>query len=106
MPRPRRATCPNRLTLGIDEAGRGPAIGPMVVAAVALDSRLAAALTRKGLRDSKAYGAGPDAHAIRSELAALGVELLDTPQEVIPAALAYLGIDPTSREPGDLDEPS
>jgi ribonuclease HII len=70
MPRARRPTCPNRLTLGIDEAGRGPAIGPMVVAAVAIDSKLAAALTRKGLRDSKAYGAGPDAHALRSELAA------------------------------------
>src|SRR5580704_17356801 len=60
---------PNRLTLGIDEAGRGPAIGPMVMAAVAIDSRTAALLTRKGLRDSKAYGAGDDAHAIRSELA-------------------------------------
>ena len=32
-----------------------------------------------------------------------GIELLDTPQEVIPAALAYLGIDPTSRDLGDLD---
>lgn len=62
--------CPNRLTLGVDEAGRGPAIGPMVMAAVALDSKAAAALTRKGLRDSKAYGAGEDAHARRSELAA------------------------------------
>lgn len=61
---------PNRLTLGIDEAGRGPAIGPMVIAAVAIDSRTAASLTRKGLRDSKAYGAGEDAHAVRSELAA------------------------------------
>ena len=61
---------PNRLTLGIDEAGRGPAIGPMVMAAVAIDSRTAASLTRKGLRDSKAYGAGEDAHAIRKELAA------------------------------------
>ena len=61
---------PNRLTLGIDEAGRGPAIGPMVMAAVALDSRSAAVLTRKGLRDSKAYGAGEDAHQIRCELAA------------------------------------
>lgn len=68
--RRRPPAIPNRLTLGIDEAGRGPAIGPMVVAAVALDSRTAAALTRKGLRDSKAYGAGDDAHAIRSELAA------------------------------------
>jgi ribonuclease HII len=61
---------PNRLTLGIDEAGRGPSIGPMVMAAVAIDSRTAALLTRKGLRDSKTYGAGDDAHAIRSELAA------------------------------------
>ena len=66
----RRNPIPNRLTLGIDEAGRGPAIGPMVMAAVALDSRTASALTRKGLCDSKSFGAGEDAHAIRSELAA------------------------------------
>ncbi len=60
---------PNRLTLGIDVAGRGPAIGPMVIAAVAIDSRTAASLTRMGLRDSKTYGAGDDAHAVRTELA-------------------------------------
>ena len=59
---------PIRLTLGIDEAGRGPAVGPMVIAAVVLDSRSAAALTRNGLCDSKTYGAGDDAHAVRSEL--------------------------------------
>jgi len=72
LKQPGRATnrFPNRLTLGIDEAGRGPSVGPMVMAAVALDSRDAAALTRKGLRDSKTYGAGEDAHQIRSELAA------------------------------------
>lgn len=64
-----RSAPPNRLTLGIDEAGRGPSVGPMVMAAVALDSRSAAALTRRGLCDSKVYGAGDDAHAIRSELA-------------------------------------
>ena len=58
-----------RLTLGIDEAGRGPAVGPMVVAAVVLDSRSAAALTRAGLCDSKTYGAGDEAHAIRAGLA-------------------------------------
>ncbi|MBS1119721.1 MAG: ribonuclease [Deltaproteobacteria bacterium] len=40
------------------------------MAAVALDSQAAAALTRKGLTDSKTYGAGEDAHAIRCELAA------------------------------------
>jgi len=68
--RARSSPFPNRLTLGIDEAGRGPSVGPMVMAAVAIDSRTAALLTRKGLRDSKAYGAGDDAHAIRSELAA------------------------------------
>src|SRR5437016_14218894 len=38
-----------------------------------------------------------------AKLARCGIALLDTPQEVIPAALAYLGIDPASREPGDLD---
>jgi len=59
---------PNRLTLGVDEAGRGPAIGPMVMAVVALDSRTAASLTRAGLCDSKTYGAGEDAHAIRCAL--------------------------------------
>lgn len=66
----RRNPIPNRMTLGIDEAGRGPAIGPMVMAAVAIDSKTAASLTRKGLRDSKSFGAGEDAHAIRVELAA------------------------------------
>jgi len=64
---PKRAA--NRLTLGIDEAGRGPAIGPMVMAAVAIDSRTAAALTRMGLRDSKAFGAGDEAHEVRKKLA-------------------------------------
>ena len=72
MAKPRaraKSAPPNRLTLGIDEAGRGPSVGPMVMAAVALDSRSAASLTRAGLCDSKAYGAGDDAHAIRSSLA-------------------------------------
>jgi len=58
-----------KVTLGIDEAGRGPAIGPLVMGAVALDSKAAAALSRAGLRDSKSYGAGEDAHEIRCELA-------------------------------------
>lgn len=69
---PRRSTPSTtpRITLGIDEAGRGPAVGPMVIAAVALDTQAAAALTRAGLSDSKTYGAGEDAHALRTELAA------------------------------------
>jgi ribonuclease HII len=66
----KRSPIPNRLTLGIDEAGRGPAVGPMVMAAVAIDSRTAASLTRLGLTDSKTYGAGEDAHEVRCNLAA------------------------------------
>jgi len=38
------------------------------------------------------------------KLASCGISLLDTPQEVFPAALAYLGIDPKSRDHGDLDK--
>src|SRR5690349_12722429 len=79
---------PSRVTLGIDEAGRGPAIGPMVMAAVALDSKAARGLTRAGLADSKTYGAGPDARELRAELAArvrkvarfVTVEVVDVPQ--------------------------
>jgi ribonuclease HII len=59
------------LVLGIDEAGRGPGLGPMVLAAVALDARSARALARAGVRDSKAFGAGPASRCARAELAAL-----------------------------------
>lgn len=59
------------LTMGLDEAGRGPAIGPMVLAVVALSTRAATTLTRAGLTDSKAFGAGAEAHRRRQELAAL-----------------------------------
>lgn len=59
------------LVLGIDEAGRGPGLGPMVLAAVALDARSARALARAGVRDSKAFGAGPASQRARAELAAL-----------------------------------
>lgn len=57
------------LTLGIDEAGRGPALGPMVLAAVVVDSRGAAALSRAGLADSKSYGSGQKARDLRLQLA-------------------------------------
>jgi ribonuclease HII len=57
------------LILGIDEAGRGPVLGPLVVAAVALRPQRAATLTRRGVCDSKAFGAGRDARARRADLA-------------------------------------
>jgi putrescine transport system substrate-binding protein len=36
------------------------------------------------------------------KLASCGISLLDTPQEVVPATLAYLGLDPQSRNQDDL----
>jgi ribonuclease HII len=60
---------PDVATLGIDEAGRGPVLGPLVMAGVCLRPRAAAALTRAGVTDSKVFGAGEDAHAMRCELA-------------------------------------
>ncbi len=59
----------SKKTLGIDEAGRGPVLGQMVLAAVVLDSKSAGALTRAGLADSKSYGSGKKAKRIRAELA-------------------------------------
>jgi ribonuclease HII len=59
---------PPVLTIGIDEAGRGPILGPLVMGAVALSPRKAASLSRAGVCDSKAFGAGHEAHAARSEL--------------------------------------
>jgi ribonuclease HII len=58
-----------RLTLGIDEAGRGPILGPLVMAGVALKPRRSAALTRAGVADSKKFGAGREAHEKRKALA-------------------------------------
>ncbi len=58
----------DELILGIDEAGRGPILGPMVMAAVALRPRQAAGLTRAGVADSKRFS-GDGAHSARSRLA-------------------------------------
>ncbi len=41
------------LILGIDDAGRGPVIGPMVLAGVLLDERVEKELKKLGVKDSK-----------------------------------------------------
>ena len=42
------------LTLGIDDAGRGPVIGPMILAGCLLDSKFEKELKQLGVKDSKA----------------------------------------------------
>ena len=59
------------LTLGIDEAGRGAVLGPLVIAGCALTAKAADRLVRAGVDDSKGFGPPERAQAIRAELAAL-----------------------------------
>ncbi|HNO69365.1 MAG TPA: hypothetical protein PKI49_12700 [Pseudomonadota bacterium] len=56
--------------LGLDEAGRGPMLGPLVMAAVALCADTAQALQALGVTDSKHFGAGEKAHEKRRALVA------------------------------------
>jgi ribonuclease HII len=81
---------PDVVTLGIDEAGRGPILGPLVMAGVALRARKAAALTRAGVADSKAFGAGEDAHKKRCELAA---RIRDAAESVVVRVIDVEEID-------------
>ncbi len=65
---------PSRV-IGVDEAGRGPILGPMALAAVAVDEAGVRALVRLGVQDSKRFGAGERAKLRRAELAAAIEEL-------------------------------
>jgi putrescine transport system substrate-binding protein len=65
------------------------------------EALVAKALGSDGPRDTLALLFDP---AQAGKLAGCGISLLDTPQEVFPAALAYLGLDPKSRDLGDLDK--
>lgn len=66
----RERDVPAALTLGVDEAGRGPAIGEMVVAVVGLTPTQAAELATLGVADSKSFGASAAAKRKRAGLAA------------------------------------
>lgn len=56
-------------TFGVDEAGRGPILGPMAIAVVVVDRKRAARLTRTGVADSKRFGADARGRRARAELA-------------------------------------
>jgi putrescine transport system substrate-binding protein len=62
--------------------------------------KVKAALGDKAPTDSLALLFDP---ANAKKLASCGISLLDTAQEVFPAALAYLGKNPTSKDPKDLE---
>ncbi len=55
---------------GLDEAGRGAVLGPLVLAVVVCDRRALARIEAIGPQDSKRYGAGASARSRRAELAA------------------------------------
>jgi len=55
---------------GVDEAGRGPLLGPMALAVVVLDRASARELGKLGVQDSKRFGAGARAQELRAGLAA------------------------------------
>ena len=61
--------------------------------------KVKAALGKAAPLDSWAMVFDP---AIAAKLAPCGISLLDSAQEVFPAALAWLGRDPTSKDPQDL----
>ncbi len=54
--------------LGIDEAGRGPVLGPMVLAGVVVPKGMEELLISWGIRDSKSYGSGKSGKNARREL--------------------------------------
>lgn len=60
---------PVPIILGIDEAGRGPVIGPLVLCGLWVQCSRLPGLVRLNLRDSKAYGSSPSARRIRAKLA-------------------------------------
>lgn len=57
------------VVFGADEAGRGPILGPMAIAVVAVDPESEAVLRSLGVADSKSFGSDVAARERRRELA-------------------------------------
>jgi ribonuclease HII len=84
------------VVLGVDEAGRGPVLGPLVMACVGLRPRKAATLTRVGVTDSKRFS-GEDAHEAR---AALVPRILDCADHAEVVVIDVAEVDVRCREKG------
>ncbi|MFQ6052167.1 MAG: ribonuclease HII [Candidatus Hydrothermarchaeota archaeon] len=73
------------IVIGADETGKGPVIGPLVIAAVALDRRGESILKKIGIQDSKKYSSKKvlerHAHDIKKRSIDHGVEIV--PAQVI-----------------------
>jgi len=77
-PRGRRPTEPRMVVAGVDDAGRGPVIGPLAVAGVAVDRNVLPSLSDLGVKDSKKLSPG-----IREALYPKIVELAEAVEVVL-----------------------
>ncbi len=92
------------LVAGLDEAGRGAVIGPLVVAAIWLPSKRLTELADIGVRDSKAFGASSAARATRAALSkeiraiCMGHAIVIASAEKVDDALGTIGLNALERE--------
>lgn len=78
------------MILGIDEAGRGPVIGPLVLAGVLLPASRQRKLLELGVRDSKAFGSTRSAQIRRAQLAA---QIREAAERVVILAVDAAEVD-------------
>ncbi|MFH1415345.1 MAG: ribonuclease HII [Elusimicrobiota bacterium] len=75
-----------KLMLGIDEAGMGPVIGPLIISGVVVKKENAGILKEIGVKDSKMFGSGLKAHGKREAVwKAAGEYVIREKQVVINA---------------------
>ena len=74
--------------IGIDEAGRGPVLGPLVMAAVALSPQQTEQVLRLGVQDSKKYGSNKKGKDARYQAYLSLVDLCDyRVMEIAPSTI-------------------
>lgn len=92
----------NDIWIGLDEAGRGPALGPLVVAAVGAKESARRRLVELEIKDSKYYGSTDLARRKRLDLSLAIREIAQCEVEIVPAAMIdELGIDVAERFAGE-----